>query len=182
MRVPTHKKTGVFVTANLNRRASDFERAALHRAMERVLGENFAGETFRRNYADDGNHYGEGPLQRLLDEQHQYTHATEIGPNTGNVHSHGLMVLKYPRTLPDGREQRLHIHIPDFKTKLRQAFQEETGDASATVPYVNVKLQGMDPVSGYIYIHKDGARVKVPATPENVRIWHQQNPGRWRRV
>jgi hypothetical protein len=179
---PTHKKTGVFVTANLNKRASNVERAALHTAMERVMGENVAGDTFRHSYAGDGNHWGGGQLQRLTDENHQYTHATEVGPKTGNIHSHGMMVLKYPRTLPDGREQRLHVHIPEFKERVRREYRAALGDAQAQVPYINVRLQGVDAATGYIYIHKDGERVKVPASAANLKIWHEQNPGRWRRV
>lgn len=172
------KKTGVFITANLNSRNRANE-AALEAAMNDVLNNNKAAATFRRNWAGKGTpHSAEGPL--MVDAAHRprATFSTEIGPKTGNVHAHGMMEIKYPREY-EGRPQNLHVDIPMFRDILNARYHLHGG--TGDVAYVNLKVQGLDSNSGYIYIHKDGRRIRVPATAENLRLWREQQTGTWRR-
>lgn len=172
------KKTGVFFTVNLNSRDQANE-AALEAAMHDVVSGNKGGEVFRRNWAGKGSdHAGEGPL--MIDRAHRPrgTFSTEIGPTTGFVHAHGMIEVKYPREI-GGKPQNLHIDIPRLRQILNGRYHQHGGQGD--IAYVNVKVQGLDASTGYIYIHKDGRRVKVQATPENLRIWREQQTGTWRK-
>lgn len=172
------KKTGVFFTVNLNSRDQTNE-AALAAAMDDLVSGNKGGEVFRRNWAGKGaDHTGEGPL--MIDRAHRPrgTFSTEIGPTTGSVHAHGMIEVKYPREF-GGKPQNLHIDIPRLRQILNARYHRHGGKGD--IAYVNVKVQGLDASTGYIYIHKDGRRVKVPATAENLRVWREQTGG-WRKA
>lgn len=178
LKLSQYKKTGIFLTVNTNRLMTPENYQALDVAMRKITRGEIDPVRFGEMFSNGAN--GRPLLVPGNRRPIKSTYALEGYRGKERLHSHGLIAIQYLRETPNG-EQKLFFHLDKFREILLEEYRLAGGGVGLDnpIPYINFRIGGLSETDAYIYIHKeDGSTAKVPPTPENLKIWHEQNTQR----